>query len=79
MNPSCIPPVRRGRRACRIALRVGFCPHRPGVKKIDWQSPVAKQFGLRSIPQFRIYGPAGRLQAEDKGREGASARQQVDH
>ncbi|MGD9496630.1 MAG: TlpA family protein disulfide reductase [Armatimonadota bacterium] len=38
--------------------------NRPGVQGIDWSSPVAQQFGLRSIPHFKIYGPDGRLQAE---------------
>ncbi|MFZ5496177.1 MAG: TlpA family protein disulfide reductase [Verrucomicrobiota bacterium] len=40
--------------------------NRPGVQRIDWQSPVARQFGLQSIPQFKIYGPDGKLVAEDK-------------
>lgn len=40
--------------------------NRPGVERIDWQSPVAKQFGLRSIPQFKVYGPDGKLMAEDR-------------
>lgn len=38
--------------------------NRPDVKKIDWQSPVAQQFGLRSIPHFKVYGPDGKLVAE---------------
>ena len=38
--------------------------NRPGVQGIDWSSPVAQQFGLRSIPHFKIYGPDGNLQAE---------------
>ncbi len=40
--------------------------NRPGVQRIDWQSPVAQQFGLRSIPQFKVYGPDGKLLAEDR-------------
>jgi thiol-disulfide isomerase/thioredoxin len=39
--------------------------NRPGVKGIDWQSPVARQYHLQSIPQFRIYGRDGKLLAED--------------
>ena len=39
--------------------------NRPGVKKIDWQSPVAQQYGLHSIPHFKVYGPDGKLKAED--------------
>jgi len=38
--------------------------NRPGVRGIDWQSPVARQFGLESIPHFKVYGPDGKLQAE---------------
>ncbi len=41
--------------------------NRPGVQGIDWQSPVAQQFQLRSIPHIRIYGPDKQLQIE--GRE----------
>ncbi len=40
--------------------------NRPGVTRIDWDSPVAKQFELRSIPQFKVYGPDGKLLAEDR-------------
>jgi thiol-disulfide isomerase/thioredoxin len=40
--------------------------NRPDVKKIDWQSPVAQQFVMRSIPHFKVYGPDGQLVAEDK-------------
>ena len=39
--------------------------NRPGVKGIDWQSPVARQYKLQSIPQFKVYGPDGKLLAED--------------
>jgi thiol-disulfide isomerase/thioredoxin len=38
--------------------------NRPDVKGIDWQSPVARQYGLESIPHFKIFGPDGKLQAE---------------
>ena len=41
--------------------------NRPGVRGIDWGSPVAKQYRLKSIPHFQIYDPEGRLLAE--GRE----------
>ena len=40
--------------------------NRPGVKGIDWKSPVAAQYGMRSIPNFKVYGPNGKLQAEGK-------------
>ena len=38
--------------------------NRPGIRGIDWSSPVAKQYGLHSIPHFKIYAPNGQLQAE---------------
>ncbi|MCE5239759.1 thioredoxin family protein [bacterium] len=40
--------------------------NRPGHQGIDWGSPVAQQFSLRSIPYLRIYGPDKQLQAEGK-------------
>lgn len=38
--------------------------NRPDVRGIDWKSPVASQYKLRSIPHFKIYGPDGKLKAE---------------
>ena len=38
--------------------------NRPGEKGIDWQSPVARQYRLESVPHFKVYGPDGKLQAE---------------
>ncbi len=38
--------------------------NRENVKGIDWKSPVARQFGLSTIPFFRIYGPDGKLVAQ---------------
>jgi len=40
--------------------------NRPDVRGIDWGSPVAKQYGMNSIPHFKVYGPDGQLQAEGK-------------
>ena len=40
--------------------------NRPGLKGIDWESPTARQFGLHSIPHFKVYSPAGKLIAEDR-------------
>ncbi|MGI5817991.1 MAG: TlpA family protein disulfide reductase [Armatimonadota bacterium] len=37
--------------------------NRPDVQGIDWQSPVARQYDLRGIPYFMVYGPDGELQA----------------
>ncbi len=39
--------------------------NRQEMHKIDWDSPVAREFGLQSIPRFKIYGPDGILMAED--------------
>ena len=50
--------------------------NRPGVKGIDWKSPVAQQYGLRSIPHFKVYGPNGKLLAEDSD-PSAKARRMV--
>jgi len=38
--------------------------NRPDVKGIDWKSPVARQYALRSIPHFKVFGPDGKLVAE---------------
>lgn len=46
--------------------------NRPDVKGIDWKSPVAQQYKLRSIPHFKVFGPDGKLKAE-----GDSAREMV--
>lgn len=41
--------------------------NRPGRTGIDWESPVARQHSLHSIPHFIIYDADGRVMAE--GRE----------
>lgn len=41
--------------------------NRPGVAKIDWNSPVAQQYQMDSIPRFKIFGPDGKILAEDIG------------
>ena len=38
--------------------------NRPGVQGIDWQSPVAQQYGIGGVPHFRVFGPDGELVAE---------------
>jgi thiol-disulfide isomerase/thioredoxin len=38
--------------------------NRRGVRGIDWGSPLARQYGLQSIPHFKIYGADGNLLAE---------------
>ncbi len=52
--------------------------NRPGVTGIDWHSPVVMQFGLRTLPHFMIFGPDGRMVAEDDPQHRrATAREQV--
>lgn len=44
--------------------------NRAETKKIDWQSPVAQQYKLHSIPHFKVFSPEGKLIAEgDKASE----------
>ena len=38
--------------------------NRPGHQGIDWQSPVARQYGLDSIPRLRVYGLDGKMESE---------------
>ena len=33
----------------------------PAIKKPDLESPVARQFNLRTLPHFKIYGANGKL------------------
>jgi len=40
--------------------------NRPGQRRIDWGSPVAKQFGLTSIPHFKVFDGEGTLLAEGR-------------
>jgi thiol-disulfide isomerase/thioredoxin len=40
--------------------------NRPGVKGIDWRSPVVSQYEIKSVPNFKVYGPDGKLLAEGK-------------
>lgn len=35
--------------------------NRPGIQGIDWRSPVARQYNLRSVPYFIIYDSSGNL------------------
>lgn len=45
---------------------------RPGSRDIDWQSPLARQYEVRSVPQFKIYDSSGQLLAD-----GEKARQMI--
>jgi len=52
------------RRADIVIVKVDI--NRADVRGIDWQSPVARQYDLHSIPHFKVYGPSGQLLGEDK-------------
>lgn len=41
--------------------------NRPEVNGIDWRSPLAQQYQIRSVPYFMIFNPRGQLLAQ--GRE----------
>lgn len=60
------------KRADLVVVKVNI--NRPNFNGIDWQSPVAQQYGLHSIPHFKVYSPAGKLIAEDKIVFGADGR-----
>jgi len=38
--------------------------NRPGVQGIDWGSPIAQEFQLKSIPHLVIYNEEGEIAAE---------------
>lgn len=38
--------------------------NRPEVQGIDWKSPLAQQYGLKSVPNFKIFNAQGKLLAE---------------
>jgi thiol-disulfide isomerase/thioredoxin len=40
--------------------------NRSGITGIDWQSPVARQFKLRSIPHFIVVSPSGKIKFQGK-------------
>jgi thiol-disulfide isomerase/thioredoxin len=50
-------------RADVVVVKVDI--NRPGVRQIDWDSPVVKQYRIPSVPHFKVYGPDGKLKAED--------------
>jgi thiol-disulfide isomerase/thioredoxin len=44
--------------------------NRKDFRGIDWRSPVATQYGMNSVPFFKVYGPDKKLVAEgDEARE----------
>jgi thiol-disulfide isomerase/thioredoxin len=69
--PSCraiagdIEKLHEGRQDIAVVL---VNVNRPGIKGIDWKSPVSAQYDLPSCgtPQIKVYGPDGRLVAQGK-------------
>lgn len=46
--------------------------NRPGFQGIDWKSPLAQQYQIKSVPFFLIFNPKGKLVAR-----GSAAMQQL--
>jgi thiol-disulfide isomerase/thioredoxin len=40
--------------------------NRRGKRGIDWGSPLARQYGVRSVPYFKVFDAKGRLIAEGR-------------
>lgn len=40
--------------------------NRPDVKGIDWKSPLAQQYNLKSVPYFMVFDKQGKLMAQGK-------------
>ncbi len=55
------------KRADIVVVKVDI--NRPDVKQIDWNSPIAKQYQMDSIPRFKIFGPDGKVLAQDIGQD----------
>ena len=74
--PSLAPMLEKVHATRKDVAVVAVDINRAGVKGIDWKSPVAKQYGLRSIPHFKVFGPDGKMIAEDKP-DDAAARKMI--
>lgn len=69
-SPFCPPCVRLSPLLAQLAQKRGDLViqtvniNRPGFQGIDWRSPLAQQYRLRSVPYFMIFNPKGKLTAE---------------
>ena len=45
-----------------VVMKVNI--NRPGIREIDWQSPVARQFGLKTVQYLVLLDPKGKMMAE---------------
>ena len=55
--------VLQGERSDLVVVKVNI--DRADASGIDWNSPVARQFSLRRLPHFKIFGPDGELVTQD--------------
>lgn len=53
---------RLARKTNIVVMKVNI--NRPGFKGIDWQSPVALQFGIKTVPYLVLLDPQGKMIAE---------------
>jgi thiol-disulfide isomerase/thioredoxin len=71
-SPFCPPCVRLAPVMKKLAARRSDLAikkvniNRPGIQGIDWQSPLAQQYGIRWVPYFMIFSPTGKLVAQGK-------------
>jgi thiol-disulfide isomerase/thioredoxin len=69
-SPYCPPCVKMAPILEQLAARlpevmfVRVNLNRPGVQAIDWKSPLARQYRIKSIPYFMIFNSQGMLAAE---------------
>jgi len=68
-SPFCPPCLQLAPRLERLAAKTRIVVmkvniNRPGFQGIDWQSPVALQFGLKTVPYLVLLDPQGKMIAE---------------
>ena len=71
-SPFCPPCMRLAPVMKKLAVRRADLAikkvniNRAGIQGIDWQSPLAQQYGIRRVPYFMIFSPTGKLVAQGK-------------
>jgi len=68
-SPYCPPCLKLAPRLEQLAAKTNIIVmkvniNRPGIQGIDWQSPVAQQFGLKTVPYLVLLDPQGKMIAE---------------
>ena len=77
-SPYCYPCVQMAPILEQLAARlpevqfVRVNINRPEAKGIDWKSPLAQQYRIKSVPYFMVFDPQGNLVAE-----GSAARKMI--